>query len=394
MIFLGRDTLNRINQSNYFTSFSKVNTNPTTYLGILIDSSNGNQRESGEITVNASSITFTSESQEVEFSFHLLQITNGGNNAELIFFADPNKAGLTFYTAQKAILKESVFHEVPEIKAQITVLKNSRRKIVLGTSIGFAIVLAFIISLFLLKNTFVEALARKAPIEWEAKIGDKLFESLKYQYEFIHNDSLEREFLIAAKPLIDQIRKEGTKVEFYFIKQASINAFALPGGKVVIQTGLIDHAKSWEEVLGVVGHELAHVTRRHHLRGVINNLGLFVLVSSFIGDFNSAAGAIINTGGDLASLSNDRAFETEADETGMNYLIASQIDPKGMISFFKTLKKESGSKMEDYTSFMSTHPATSERIQHLNDILKNKKYYIRPVKGDFKAFKKHITQLK
>ena len=50
--------------------------------------------------------------------------------------------------------------------------------------------------------------------------------------------------------------------------------------------------------------------------------------------------------------------------------------------------------MEDYTSFMSTHPATSERIQHLNDILKNKKYYIRPVKGDFKAFKKHITQLK
>jgi predicted Zn-dependent protease len=65
-----------------------------------------------------------------------------------------------------------------------------------------------------------------------------------------------------------------------------------------------------------------------------------------------------------------------------------------MISFFKTLKKESGSKMEDYTSFMSAHPATSERIQHLNDILKNKKYYIRPVKGDFKAFKKHITQLK
>ncbi len=371
-----------------------MNTTPTIYLGILIDSSNGNQRESGEIIVNASSIIFTSESQEVEFSFHLLQITNGGNNGELIFFAHPNKAGLIFYTAQKAILKESVFHEEPEIKAQITVLKNSRRKIVLGTSIGFAIVLAFIISLFLLKNTFVEALARKAPIEWEAKIGDKLFESLKYQYEFIHNDSLEREFLIAAKPLVDQIRKEGTKVEFYFIKQASINAFALPGGKVVIQTGLIDHAKSWEELLGVVGHELAHVTRRHHLRGVINNLGLFVLVSSFIGDFNSAAGAIINTGGDLASLSNDRAFETEADETGMNYLIASQIDPKGMISFFKTLKKESGSKMEDYTSFMSTHPATSERIQHLNDILKNKKYYIRPVNGDFKAFKKHITQLK
>lgn len=371
-----------------------MNIQPTTYSGILIDSNNGNQRESGEINVNTHGITFTCESQKVEFPFHLLEITHGGNNRELIFFAHPNKAGLTFYTTQKAILNEPVFHEDPELKAQITIVKSSRRKIVIGTSVAFGIVIAIIVSLFLLKDTFVEALAHKAPKEWEAKIGDKLFESLKYQYEFIHNDSLEQEFLVAAKPLIDQVRKEGTKVEFYFIKDATINAFALPGGKVVIQTGLIDHAKSWEEVLGVVGHELAHVTRRHHLRGVINNLGLYVIVSSLIGDVNSAAGAVINTGGDLASLSNDRAFETEADETGMNYLIASHIDPKGMISFFKTLKKESGSKMDDYTSFMSTHPATSERIQHLNELLKNRKYIIQPVKGDFKAFKKHINQLK
>jgi predicted Zn-dependent protease len=371
-----------------------LDTNKATYPGIFMDSNNGNQRESGEIKVNASCITFTSESQKVEFSFHLLQITNGGNNRELIFFAHPNKVGLTFYTTQKAILNESVFHEDPELKEQITILKSSRRIILIGTSIGFVIVISIIVSLFLLKKTFLEALANKAPIEWEAKIGDKLFESLKYQNEFIHNDSLEQEFLIAAKPLIDQVRKEGTKVEFYFIKQATINAFALPGGKVVIQTGLIDHANSWEEVLGVVGHELAHVTRRHHLRGVINNLGLYVIVSSLIGDVNSAAGAVINTGGDLASLSNDRAFETEADETGMNYLIASHIDPKGMISFFKTLKKESGSKMDDYSSFMSTHPATSDRIQHLNELLKNRKCIIKNVKGDFKAFKKHINQLK
>ena len=77
-----------------------MNSTPTTYFGILIDSSNGNQRESGEIEVNASSITFTSELQKVEFPFHLLHITNGGNNKELIFFEHPNKAGLTFYTAQ------------------------------------------------------------------------------------------------------------------------------------------------------------------------------------------------------------------------------------------------------------------------------------------------------
>lgn len=371
-----------------------MNTQPTTYSGILIDSNNGNQRESGEIKVHTFGITFTGETQKVEFPFHLLEITHGGNNRELIFFVHPSKAGLTFYTNQKTILKEAVFHENTELKAQVENVKNSRRKIVIGTSVAFGIIVALIASLFLLKDTFVEALAHKAPKEWEAEIGDKLFESIKIQYKFIHNDSLEREFLLAAKPLIDQVKKDGTKVEFFFIKDATINAFALPGGKVVIQTGLIDHAKSWEEVLGVVGHELAHVTRRHHLRGVINNLGLYVIVSSLIGDINSAAGAVISAGGNLASLSNSRTFETEADETGMDYLIAAHIDPKGMISFFKTLKKESGSKMDDYTSFISTHPATSDRIEHLNDLLKDKKYTVQPINGDFNAFKKHINQLK
>lgn len=371
-----------------------MNNQPQSYSGILIDSNNGNQRQSGEILVNALGISFSTEEQKFVFSFHELQISYGGNNRELIFFAHPSQPGLTFYTHQKGILNEPVFHDNPELQVQIKVVKKSRRKVLIGSLVGLGIVLGFIASLYFLKDTFVESLAHQAPKEWEEKIGDKLFESIKIQYDFIEDDTLKQEFLTAAKPLIEQVKKQGTKVEFYFIHDATINAFALPGGKVMIQTGLIEHAKSWEEVLGVVGHELAHVTRRHHLRGVINNLGLYVIVSALVGDVNSAAGAVISAGGDLASLSNSRTFETEADETGMDYLIAAHIDPKGMISFFKTLQKESGRKTDDYTKFISTHPSTSDRIEHLKAILKEKNYSVKPVNGDFKAFKNRIKQLK
>ena len=175
-------------------------------------------------------------------------------------------------------------------------------------------------------------------------------------------------------------------------KDPTINAFALPGGKVIIQTGLIEHAKSWEEVLGVVSHELAHVTRRHHMRGIINNLGLYVIISSLIGDITAISGTIVNMGGDLASLANSRDFETEADETGLDYLIAAGINPQGLVSFFKTLEDETPNKLEGYTSFMSTHPATADRIDHLNKIIKDKKIKIGPIKDDFNQYKKIINK--
>lgn len=368
--------------------------NTTTYNGILIDSGNNNFREPGAFSFRGNCLLFTSEGKEYSLPFHLLTITNGGNNKELVFFSHPQFPLLSFYTSDKTILKEAAFHKVPELKAQVTFVQKTRRKLLIGTGVFLGFFLAFIVSLFFMKDYFVESLAHKVPQEWESEVGDKLFESLKLQYTFITNDSLEKHFMLAAKPLTDVVKKQGTNVKFYFIKNAGINAFALPGGKVVIQTGLIDHAKSWDEVLGVVGHELAHVTRRHHLRGVINEMGLWVIVSAMVGDVNSIYGAIIGTGGDLASLSNSRTFETEADETGMEFLIQAHIDPKGMIRFFKTLQKESGNKMDDYTSFMSTHPATSERIQHLEELLKTKKYSVKHSSLNFTLFKKQINQLK
>lgn len=367
---------------------------PTTYNGILIDSGNNNLRFPGVFSISGTAVLFKTEEKQYQLPFHLLNITHGGNNKELVFFMHPQFPHLSFYTSDKNILKEAAFHEVLELKQQIKSVRKTRRNLLLGTGIFFGFLLAMIVSLFFMKNYFVESLAHKVPQEWEKEVGDKMFETLKLQYTFIENDSLKKHFLAAAKPLTDVVEKQGTHVQFYFIKDAGINAFALPGGKVVIQTGLIDHAKSWEEVLGVVGHELAHVTRRHHLRGVINEMGLWVIVSAVVGDVNSLYGAIIGTGGDLASLSNSRDFETEADETGMDFLIQAHINPKGMISFFKTLQKESENKMDDYTSFMSTHPATSDRIKHLEALLKEKQYDSKEIKLNFNLFKNQINQLK
>ncbi len=365
------------------------------YKAIFIDSEQGNQREAGDIEVMTYSLLFKSETRKLEIPFSRLEISRGGSNHELIFFLDTSQKDISIYTSEKAILKELSFHSDPVLLKQIKLIQRSRRKGILITSAVLSIILLAIASLFLLKDRLIETLANKTPRSWEETMGDKLFESLSLQYHFIHNDTLVKTIKEVAAPLLLQLKKDQVNVEFYFIKDPTINAFALPGGKIVIQSGLIEHAKSWEEVMGVLSHELAHVTRRHHVRGAMNNLGLFVVASALLGDVSAIAGTVINTGGQLASLSNSRSFEKEADETGLDYLIASHIDPQGMISFFTTLQSESFSKLEGYTSFLSTHPATEERIAYLKKSIARKKIN-KPVKiaNDFNKFKQLISQAK
>jgi predicted Zn-dependent protease len=221
---------------------------------------------------------------------------------------------------------------------------------------------------------------------------------LSLQYNFVKNDSLKKELLRVARPLFKQIEKEGYTIDLYFVKDASINAFALPGGRVIIQTGLIENAKSWEEVMGVLSHELSHVTRRHHIRGVINNLGIYAILSATIGDVSALAGTVVNLGGDLASLSNSRDFEYEADEKGWEYLNKADINPSGLISFFETLKKENKTKIDSTLekvdlSFLSTHPDTQARIDILKIKNKNNLHKYNTLPNTFNEFKKALLKI-
>lgn len=365
-----------------------------TFDGILLDSTKSNYRESVKITLSASGITIQTRLTELNYGFNEIDFSAGGNNKKLIFIQPKAEKDICFYTSDFKILKNDFLKSNPDSIKQINQIGNTRKTYWIVTS---SILLAFvgiIALLFIFKNQLIEKAAHQVPIKWEKKVGDQLFKSVTFQHEFIKNDSLQEILEKIALPLTNQLKKEGTNVEFYFIKDPSINAFALPGGKVVIHSGLIEHATSWEEVLGVLGHELAHVSRRHHLRGIINNVGLFGVLSVFFGDISAIVGTLANTGGELASLSNSREFETEADETGVDYLLKAHINPNGLISFFKILEKEHSSKTDEYLSFLSTHPTTKNRIAHIKQYIKTKGATNSKIKLDFNSYKNAFNQIK
>ncbi|MBH0195420.1 MAG: M48 family metallopeptidase [Nitrospira sp.] len=161
--------------------------------------------------------------------------------------------------------------------------------------------------------------------------------------------------------LVEQIPNNPYKFQVTVVKSDVVNAFALPGGYIVVFTGLMKKADSGEEVAGVMGHELNHVLQRHGLERIVKQLGLVAVVSIVLGDHQGLAGMMKQLGVELLTLKFGREQETEADLTGLQLLHRAKIDPSGMIRFFELLSE----KDEGRTEWLSTHPMSGARAERL-----------------------------
>jgi Zn-dependent protease with chaperone function len=152
--------------------------------------------------------------------------------------------------------------------------------------------------------------------------------------------------------------------QWYVAEDPSINAFAVPGGYVVVNTGLIQAADSAEELAGVLAHEVQHIEQRHTLKNIVHSLGLRVALSLALGNIGS--GALGDVGAHLGELKFSRELESEADRLGLLALKQAGIAPQGMVSFFDKLRKQEGAAPP---ALLSTHPASEDRMQALQAMI-------------------------
>ncbi len=138
------------------------------------------------------------------------------------------------------------------------------------------------------------------------------------------------------------------------------NAFALPGGQIVVFRGLIDFAESPDEVAGVLAHEMGHVTYRHGTEGIVKSLGLAFFFGVMLGDLGS--GAIGLAGEALVSASYSRDAETEADSAALELLDRAGLKAEGVADFFARLEKTYGD-MPASLALLSTHPTNVSRAK-------------------------------
>lgn len=161
---------------------------------------------------------------------------------------------------------------------------------------------------------------------------------------------------------------------FKVVDDKSLNAFALPGGPVYLNRGVLENARNDGEVAGVLAHEISHAVLRHGTanasKASVAQTGLGVLggLLGSLGRTKSYAGLITQAGGfglNMAFLKYSRDAETEADVNGAQILARAGFNPEDMVGFFETLDKVTKADHSKTANFLSNHPTPDRRIERI-----------------------------
>ncbi|MCW3480260.1 M48 family metalloprotease [Neisseriaceae bacterium JH1-16] len=212
----------------------------------------------------------------------------------------------------------------------------------------------------------------------EAQIGRDAFRAMR-ESELVIDDAEVNAYLNQiGQKLSSGAQMPGMHFTYFAVDDNGINAFAMPGGYIGVNRGLILTTQSEAELASVLGHETAHVTQHHMARMKAASAPNQLLVLAAIvagalaagtGNGNAAFGAI-NAGIGLSlsnQLSYSRDFEREADRVGMQYMSGAGFDARAMPTFFERLQNASRYSDNNALAFLRTHPVTIERISEGQD---------------------------
>ena len=337
----------------------------------------------GSLSIEDGQLLFNSDlTGEINFSISSLSMVIQDGQEGLIYFTTPAK-DWRFSTTDKSIISETALSQLKLQGLRKDSRKSARRAtfVILGILIGF--IALMILGFLYFRTKLVNSLAIKVPFHVEQSLGQS------YITELMKSDGLDSNSVIIDtlnEKLSTLFHQTDLPFKTFISEDTTMNAFALPGGFLVFNKGMLMNAKSWSEVQGVAAHEMAHVTMKHHSRGMISQVGWVALFGLVFGDGGALSQMVLGTAGQLEQLSYSREFEAEADSKGFEYLSKANIDPQGMIDFFLTLDAKYGA-MQQVPEFMSTHPDTKIRIaalQKLVDIQHNNSFRNF---GDYESFK-------
>ena len=206
----------------------------------------------------------------------------------------------------------------------------------------------------------------------EVALGQQYAAQLNQELPIV-NDASVNQYINA---LGNQIARQGGRnlsYRFYVVNTDAVNAFAVPGGYIYLNRGLIEKAANMSELAGVMAHEIGHVEGRHSVeqleRQQTANTGLtlaYILLGRAPGGVEEAA---INVGGSLYFASHSRGAENEADATAVNLLVNAGIHPRGLVTFFQKLMADRSRQPNQLETWFSTHPTTQDRIQHTDALI-------------------------
>lgn len=210
----------------------------------------------------------------------------------------------------------------------------------------------------------------------EVRVGQSAARQVEEQYPILRRGPVPQYVQELGQRLVRASDRRDIKYHFRVINQDEVNAFALPGGYIYVFRGLISLAENESELAGVLAHEIAHVSERHHVdqmqKAQTIGLGLGILDMIFgrqrsVGEDLGALGAQLFAQGVFSKFSRDA--ERDADREAVEILRGARINPTGMISLFEKLERLRERRPSAVQEFFATHPNPGERRQNVRQML-------------------------
>jgi predicted Zn-dependent protease len=201
-----------------------------------------------------------------------------------------------------------------------------------------------------------ERMALALPPETDVRLGDAMYQQTAPSLDIdeARSDVLQR--------FGDQLLISPTfKLRLHLVKDEQVNAFAMPGGHIVVYTGILDKMTGPGELAALLSHEGTHVEKRHSTRAIARDLSGSLFLSLLLGDVGDMVGTVAQKGDELKGLSYSRDLETEADTIGIRCMYTNGVEPHGMVDLLELLEREA-EDMPEGASFLSSHPLTKDRI--------------------------------
>jgi beta-barrel assembly-enhancing protease len=235
----------------------------------------------------------------------------------------------------------------------------------------------------------------------EVQMGAEYAQQINAQLPIVQDAEINRYMHVLGDSIARIADKRGLQYRFFMVNAHEVNAFAVPGGFIYINRGLVDRTQNLSQLAGVLGHEIGHVVRRHSVQQMQKaqgaNVGIMLgcILTSICGsDLGRAA---IEIGGTATFAKFSRDDEREADAVAVEYLTRARIHPRGVPEMFDILLAEAQRSPSAVEAWFSTHPGAEERAartrQLISGIPANQLSGLTVDSPAFQSFKQRVRSL-
>jgi Zn-dependent protease with chaperone function len=238
--------------------------------------------------------------------------------------------------------------------------KDKTKEIGRNLSIFLGIASILVTAYFLMVPWLSEKLASGVSLKTEEQIGNAVFDALSLSAQEDKNATIILNDFFKKMKVVT-----GYNVRITVVNGEAINAFALPGGNIVVYSALLKELKTYPELAALLSHEFAHIENKHSTKSIFRQLGSRVFLSMLFGRFGSVTSVIIEQADKFKSLKYSRKLEKQADMEGLAILKNRKIDPEGFVFLFKRLKESASASA--LPELLASHPDIDKRVAYIRE---------------------------